>query len=134
MKKTFALILASLLILCICIGCGGTNEEAAPVEAAAPAAEVTWESYLNWLADTFGANSPSPEDYRALLFQAESWDDVDPTVGPWDRILGEDYFDASTWDEFVAAGGVGTYNENFQDDALTGSGEPTGEASAEPAS
>lgn len=135
MKKTLSLLLSLLLLLCMLAGCGGNAETPAPAEApAAPeAAEVTWESYLNWLADTFGADSPDPEAYRALIFQAQSWEDIDVTVGPWDRLFGEDYFNASTWDEFVAAGGVGTYNEDFQDDALTGSGEPTGEASAEPA-
>lgn len=145
MKKTLSLLLAMLLLVCLMAGCGASEPEAAAPEApaAAPAApeapaapavvEVTWESYLNWLADTFGANFPNPDDYRNLLFQTASWDDVDPTVGPWDRILGEDYFNASTWDEFVAAGGVGTYNEDFQDDALTGSGEASGEPSAEPA-
>ncbi len=136
MKKTVSLLLSALLLLCLMAGCGGGAETPAPAEApAAPeaAAEVTWESYLNWLCDTFGANSPDPDAYRALIFQAQSWEDVDVNVGPWDRLFGEDFFDASTWDEFVAAGGVGTYNEDFQDDALTGSGEPTGEASGEPA-
>lgn len=136
MKKTVSILLTALLMLCLMVGCGGETEPAAPEAApAAPeaAGDVTWESYLNWLADTFGANSPDPDAYRELLFQAQSWDDIDVTVGPWDKLFAEDSFDASTWDEYVAAGGVGTYNEDFEDDALTGSGEPSGEASAEPA-
>lgn len=136
MKKTVSLLLSVLLVVCLMTGCGGQGETSAPEAApAAPeaAADVTWESYLNWLADTFGADSPDPDAYRELLFQAQSWDDIDVTVGPWDKLFAEDAFNASTWDEYVAAGGVGTYNEDFADDALTGSGEPTGEASSEPA-
>lgn len=138
MKKTISLILACVMLLALC-ACGGKTEAPAVEEAvAAPVAaeaatEVTWESYLNWLADTFGADSPDPDAYRDLLFQAQSWEDVDVTVGPWDKLFGEDTFDASTWDEYVAAGGVGTYNTDFVDDALTGSGEASGEASGEPA-
>ena len=132
MKKTLTLLLSLILLMCVMVGCGGESTPEAP-EAPAAAAEVTWESYLNWICDTFGADSPDPDAYRALIFQAESWDDIDVNMGPWDRLFGEDFFNASTWDEFVAAGGVGTYNEEFQDDALTGSGEPTGEASGEPA-
>lgn len=138
MKKNISLLLSLLVMICLLVGCGGGNDALAPAEApvvevAETASEITWEDYLNWLADTFGANSPDPDAYRALLSQAQSWEDIDVTVGPWDKLFAEDAFDASTWDEFVAAGGVGTYNEDFQDDALTGSGEPTGEASAEPA-
>lgn len=135
MKRTLSIFLAALMLLCLC-ACGAKEDPpAATVEipAAPVAAEITWESYLNWLADTFGANSPDPEAYRALLFQAGNWEEIDVTVGPWDKLFAEDAFDASTWDEFVAAGGIGTYNEAFQDSALTGSGEPTGEASGEPA-
>lgn len=137
MKKAVSLLLSMLLMVCLMTGCGGEAESPAPAEAPAaaeapPATEVTWEDYLNWLADTFGADSPDPEAYRNLLFQAQSWDDIDVTIGPWDKLFAEDAFNASTWDEYVAAGGVGTYNEDFADDALTGSGEPTGEASAEP--
>lgn len=139
MKKNLSLLMSLLIMICLLVGCGGESEAPAPAEAPAAAEaaeaapEVTWENYLNWLADTFGANSPDPDAYRALLFQAQSWEDIDVTVGPWDKLFAEDSFDASTWDEYVAAGGVGTYNEAFEDDALTGSGEPTGEASAEPA-
>lgn len=138
MKKNISLLIVLVIMACLLVGCGGDKDTAIPAEAPVVAetaevtSEVTWESYLNWLADTFGANSPDPDAYRALLFQAQSWEDIDVTIGPWDKLFAEDAFDASTWDEYVAAGGVGTYNEAFEDDALTGSGEPTGEASAEP--
>lgn len=135
MRKTSILLLALVMILALAACGGGTKaEETTPVAAtAAETADVTWEDYLNWLADTFGADSPDPEAYRALIFQAKSWDDIDVTVGPWDKLFADDAFDASTWDEFVAAGGVGSYNKDYQDDAATGSGEPTGEPSGEPA-
>lgn len=131
MKKTLALLLAVLAILCVLAGCGSSSEGSAP--AAAQSSDVTWEDYINWMADTFGANSPDPDDYRATLSQAKSWADIDVNSPPWDRLFAEDGFNASTWDEFVAAGGVGTYNEDFEDSAFTGSGEPTGEPSGEPA-
>ena len=128
MKKTLILLLALAMILALAACGGGSAGETAPAAASGTAAsDVTWEDYLNWLADTFGGDSPDPEAYRALIFQAKSWDDIDVTVGPWDKLFADDAFDASTWDEFVAAGGVGTYNADFADDAETGSGEPTGE-------
>ncbi len=137
MKKLIALIIGAVLVLGLLAGCGGGSsapaEAAPPAEDAPPAGEVTWDDYINWLADTFGADSPDPEAYRALLAQAKSWEDVDPASPPWDKLFDENAFDASTWDEFVAAGGAGTYNADYADTALTGSGEPTGEASAEPA-
>lgn len=139
MKKNISILVVLVIMACLLAGCGGDKDTAVPAEAPVVAetvevaSEVTWESYLNWLADTFGADSPDPEAYRELLFQAQSWEDIDVTVGPWDKLFAEDSFDASTWDEYVAAGGVGTYNEDFADDALTGSGEASGEASAEPA-
>ena len=136
MKQLLVLVMALMMIVAFA-ACGGgaKTEEAVAPAAEAPAAaasEVTWEDYLNWLADTIGTGSPDPDAFRALIFQAKSWDDIDVNSPPWDKMFSEDAFDASTWDEFVAAGGVGTYNEDFQDDAATGSGEPTGEPSGEP--
>ena len=136
MKKLLALVMALVMIfaLAACGGGAGTKEAGtAQATQKAAASEATWEDYLNWLADAIGADSPDPDAFRALLFQAKSWDDIDVNSPPWDKMFSEDAFDASTWDEFVAAGGVGTYNESFQDDAATGSGEPTGEPSGEPA-
>lgn len=144
MKKTLALLIGAVLVLAMLAGCGGSAAPAAEEAPAAPAeaapaadpaapADVTWDDYIDWLASTIGANSPDPDDFRAMLSQAKSWDEIDVTSPPWDKMFDENAFDASTWDEFVAAGGVGTYNADYQDSALTGSGEPTGEASAEPA-
>ena len=127
MKKRIAFVLAAVLALAILAGCGSSGGS-----GSAGAAEVTWDSYIDWLFETFGAESPDPDDYRAMLETAKSWDDIDVNSPPWDRLFAENGFDASTWDEFVAAGGVGTYNEDFEDSALTGSGEPTGEPSGEP--
>lgn len=137
MKKIIALLIGAVLVLGLLAGCGGSGSPAAeeapvaPAEAAPAAGEVTWDDYLDWLASTIGATSPDPDDFRALLAQAKSWEDVDPASPPWDKIFDEAAFDASTWDEFVAAGGVGTYNADYEDSA--GSGEPSGEPSAEPA-
>ena len=138
MKKILTLIIGAILVLGVLAGCGGSKapaEEAPAAPAAVPteaasAAEVTWDDYIDWLASTIGANSPDPDDYRAMLAQAKSWAEVDPASPPWDKILDENAFGASTWDEFVAAGGVGSYNADYEDSA--GSGEPTGEASGEP--
>lgn len=137
MKKILALLIGAVLVLAMLAGCGGSGAPAAeevpaaePAEAAPAAADVTWDDYIDWLASTIGADSPDPDGFRALLAQAHSWDEVDPTSPPWDKIFDEAAFDASTWEEFVAAGGVGTYNADYQDSA--GSGEPTGEASGEP--
>jgi len=140
MKKILALLIPAVLILGLLAGCGGSSApaaEEAPAEAAsaaepaAPAAEdVTWDDYIDWLASSIGADSPDPEGFRALLAQAKSWEEVDPASPPWDKIFDEAAFDASTWEEFVAAGGVGTYNADYVDSAS--SAEPTGEASAEP--
>ncbi len=139
MKKLLTVVLAAVLFVLAFTGCGGSG---APAAAEAPAAsEVTWEDYIDWLASTIGADSPDPDDYRATLAQAKSWADVDPASPPWDRILDESAFNASTWDEFVAAGGVGTYNTDYEDSAGSGgpsgnppadraSGEPTGEPPA----
>ena len=134
MKKILFAGLAIVLILSVCAGCGGNakTETAAEAPAAAPA-EVTWADYQNWLIDTFGQQSPDPEGYAALVRSFGSWDEIDLTTQPWDKMLGEDYFNASTFEEFVAAGGVGTYNTEYVD-SNEGAGEPpSGEPSTEPA-
>ena len=82
------------------------------------------------------SKSPNPEGYAELVRSYKSWDEVDPATQPWDKILGENAFHASTFEEFVAAGGVGTYNTEYEDsNEGTGeppSGEPSGEPTAEP--
>ncbi len=141
MKKIIALLIGTILVLGLLAGCGGsgtpeaqeapTAPASAPAEAAPAAEEVTWDDYIDWLASAIGANSPDPDGFRALLAEAQSWEDVDPASPPWDKIFDEAAFDASTWDEFVAAGGIGTYNAEYEDSAS--SGEPTGEPTDEPA-
>jgi len=153
MKRIVLILLCAALLLAVCAACGGGKAaepaapavEAVPAAEAAPAApeapaaapaEVTWEDYQNWLIDTFGSKSPNPEGYAELVRSYKSWDEVDPATQPWDKILGENAFHASTFEEFVAAGGVGTYNTEYEDsNEGTGeppSGEPSGEPTAEP--
>ena len=124
MKKTIAIVLAAILLAAALAGCGGSGGDKK---------EVTWADYQQWLIDTFAPSSPDPEGVTALIQGLNSWDDVDMDAQPWAKFFGADFFAASTWDEFVAAGGVGTYNTEYEDGATSGepSGEPTGEPSGE---
>ena len=146
MKKTIFAILALVVLFSVLAACGGgaKTEEAAPVQAAASsaaaaapaeeaAAEATWEDYQNWLIDTFAGSSPDPEGFAELIRSFGSWEEIDTASQPWDKILGEENFNASTFDEFVAAGGVGAYNTEYVD-TNDGTGEPPadGGASGEP--
>ena len=134
MKKIIFALLTAALLITVLAGCGGAAQPgaAASAQQAAPAGEVTWEDYQNWLIETFGQQSPNPEGYAELVRSYGSWDEIDPTVQPWDKILGDEYFNASTFEEFVAAGGVGTYNTEYVD-SNEGTGEPpSGEPTAEP--
>ena len=141
MKRICAIALALVLMLAVFAGCGG-SKEAAPAEVAAPAApaaapaaevsagNVTWADYRAWLIETFANTSPNPDNFKTLVESIGSWEEIDTSVEPWNKILGDEFFDASTWEEFQTAG-VGTYNSSFVDD-YESSGEPTGEASGEP--
>ena len=124
MKKLFATVLAAILLVLMLSGCGGGGKN-----------EVTWENYQQWLIDTFAESSPDPEGVTALIQKLKSWEDVDLESQPWAKFFGDEYFDASTWDEFVAAGGVGSYNTEYVDatDGSAPSGDPpAGGASGEP--
>ena len=111
MKKTLALLLAVLMILCLCAACGDKAEEAAP-EAAAPAADAapaegepsgeptgepqqkelfsadgydkTFDGYKSYVADAMTADGGSPflEDELAAVAAATE-DTYDPTASPW---------------------------------------------------
>lgn len=123
MKKALALLLCIGALVCLLAGCGQSSDE------------VSFESYKAWLAEAFVDRSPDPDGIRATLEALESWDNIDLTAQPWDMFFSESGYNASTWDEFVAAGGIGTFNEDVEVPSTEGgapSGEPSGEPSAEP--
>ena len=125
MKRILAAVLVMLLALTVLMGAG--------------VREVTWEDYQQWLVDNIAAISPFPEPVSAIVWETESWEEIEAgyNSGPWGKFFDEDCYNASTWEEFVAAGGVGTFNEDFIDlpmgpeDTSSASGEASGEASAE---
>lgn len=125
MKRILAAVLVMLLALTVLTGAG--------------VREVTWEDYQQWLVDNIAAISPFPEPVSAIVWETESWEEIEAgyNSGPWGKFFDEDCYNASTWEEFVAAGGVGTFNEDFIDlpmgpeDTGSASGEASGEASAE---
>lgn len=138
MKKTILVTVVALLLMGVFSGCGSNEGEAVPASdpaPATPALEVTWEGYQQWLIDTFAATSPDPEGVATLIRDAKSWEDIDMANGPWGKIFGEENYNASTWDEYVATGGIGTYNTNYvdlPDENAPASDEASGEASGEP--
>ncbi len=116
MKKTLILVAAAALLVAVLLsGCGAKS--------------VTWEDYQAWLIDTFAATSPNPDGLTELINSTKSWDDIDLTTEPWNKMFSEENYNASTWEEFQADG-KGSYNEAYVD-AFEG-GEPTGEPSGEP--
>ena len=125
MKQKWIVLLALLFALSLCLGAG--------------AREVTWEDYQQWLVDNIAAISPFPEPVSAIVWETESWEEIEEgyNSGPWGKFFDEDCYNASTWEEFVAAGGVGTFNADFVDLPMgpetdnSASGEPSGEASEE---
>lgn len=123
MKKTIAMMLCLVSLALVLAGCGAKGED------------VTFDSYKAWLAEAFVDRSPDPDGIRETLDALESWDDIDLSSQPWDMFFSESGYNASTWDEFVAAGGIGTFNEDVEVPTSEGgapSGEPSGEPSAEP--
>lgn len=126
MRRTLSAVLVVLLALSLFTGAGLRKE-------------VTWEDYQQWLVDNLAAISPFPEPVSAIVWETESWEEIEAGYdsGPWGKFFDEDCYNASTWEEFVAAGGVGTFNADFVDlpmgpDADSGSsGEASDEASDE---
>ena len=118
MKRILSLCLCVLMLLSVLAGCGGKEE-------------VSFDDYKAWLMEAFVDRSPDPEGIKATLEALTGWEDIDINSQPWDMFFSENGYNASTWDEFVAAGGVGTFNEDVEVPAT--SGEPSGEASGEPA-
>lgn len=125
MKKTVSLLISLLVILGLFAGCGGGSSSD----------EITFDDYKAWLAEAFVSRSPDPEGIQATLDALTSWEDIDLDTQPWDMFFSESGYNASTWDEYVAAGGVGTFNEDVEvpTDSGVSSGEASGEASGEPA-
>ena len=126
MKRSLALVLFMLFALTVLMGAGTR--------------EVTWEDYQQWLVDNLAAISPFPEPVSAIVWETESWEEIEAgyNSGPWGKFFDEDCYNASTWEEFVAAGGVGTFNADFVDlpagpETDSSSGDPSGEATDEPA-
>lgn len=93
----------------------------------AAGSEVTWADYQAWLVSILPEISPFPEEVGEIVLATESWDGIDIDNGPWGKIFGEDAFNCTSWEEFSANGGVGTYNADFVDlpaeDAPAASGE-----------
>ena len=124
MKKMMAAALAAILLLLTLAGCGGGEKQ-----------DVTWEEYQQWLIETFAESSPDPEGVTALIQGLKSWDDIDLESQPWAKFFGDEFFAGSTWDDFVAADGVGSYNTEYVDGAGGPSGDaPSGEPPADGAS
>lgn len=122
MKRILAFTLVTLLALTLFTGAGMR--------------EVTWEDYQQWLVDNIAAISPFPEPVSAIVWETESWEEIEAgyNSGPWGKFFDEDCYNASTWEEFVAAGGIGTFNADFVDLPMgpeDSSGEASGEASDE---
>ncbi len=70
MKKTLALLLAVMMVLCLCAACGDKAEEAAP-EAAAPAADAAPAAPAE--GDPTG-EPPTGEPQQKELFPADGYD------------------------------------------------------------
>lgn len=121
MKKILSLCLSLMMLVSLLVGCGGNNSDS----------EVTFDDYKAWLVEAFVDRSPDPEGIKATLEALTGWEDINLNAQPWDMFFSENGYNASTWEEFVAAGGVGTFNEDIEVPAT--SGEPSGEASGEPA-
>ena len=114
------------------ISAGGSWEGEITVTPAA-GGEITWKDYQDWLISILPEISPYPEAVGEIILATESWDDIDMEgMGPWGKIFGEDAFNSTPFDEFVANGGVGTYNADYEDIPLEGA--PDMSASFEAAS
>ena len=139
MKKTLALLLSLMMVLCLFTGCGDTATEpaAAADTAAEPAAAETadggdWSAYLDYILAYAEAGAPSEEDFATTK-------EAIVACGTMDELLACDqvsvFFEAiglPTFDEWVAQGcpAADTANVVSQGDGGTpgaeGSGEPAG--------
>lgn len=95
------------------VSAGGSWE--GEIVVAPAGGEVTWADYQAWLISILPEVCPFPDEVGEIVLATESWDDIDMASGPWGKIFGEDAFACTTWAEFRANGGVGTYNADFVD-------------------
>ena len=95
----------------------------------------TWKDYQDYLVEAAGGNAPDPAEFQAQVAAIGSWDEMPLNQSPWDQLFTT--LGISTWDEFVAAGGVG--RQSLETGSMAGgasgeasSGEPSGDTSADP--
>jgi len=94
----------------------GGSWEGEIVVAPAAGGEVTWADYQAWLLKILPDICPFPDAVGEIIRNTKSWDEIDVDGnGPWGKIFGEDAYNTTPFDEFVANGGVGTYNADFVD-------------------
>ena len=81
--------------------------------------DVTWQDYIDFLWNSFKDTAPDPDALKTLLDSTPDWAFIEENIesGPWYKFFGEDYYNATTWAEFEANGGVGTFNADFVDSA-----------------
>ena len=109
-------------------GTAMTFEEFAAQYQPAAGGDVTWADYQDWIISLLPDICPAPEAVAEIIRATNSWDEIDMS-GPWEKIVGEEYFNCSTWPEFEASGGVGTYNADYEDLPLEDAPAASGEAS-----
>ena len=113
--KNVSKLLALVVVLCLALS------------VSALAAEPTWEDYQNYLVEAAGGNAPDLDEFKGQVSAIGSWDEMPLDESPWDMLFST--LGISTWDEFVAADGVG--KQSLEVGSMGGgaaSGEPSGEA------
>lgn len=141
MKKTLALILAAIVVFALFAGCGSKSEPAAAeAPAAAPAAEApaaapaagddfdTWKAYIMEYVIAGAPDEDSAKVVVDALNAAATVDEVEAIqqLGVMFSSVGVLHFD-----DWVAAGKPAADTSDMGTPPV--SGEPTGEASGEPA-
>ena len=107
--KKLSSILALVIVVCVVLS------------MSAFAADVTWKDYQDYLVEAAGGNAPDLDEFKGQVAAIGSWDEMPLDESPWDQFFTT--LGLSTWDEFVAAGGVGKQSQV--------SGTASGEASDE---
>ena len=117
-SRTLALVIALCMILSLSVF----------------AADVTWQDYQNYLVAAAGGNAPDLAEFQAQVAAIGSWAEMPLDQSPWDQLFTT--LGISTWDQFVAAGGVGAQSSQTGSMGGASSGSSSGEtaAAAAPAS